>query len=357
MSTLFGILGLPETDRSFVERIGQRVVYDAVNRLFTEWSQDLAVASTIFVAGQTPEFKFRYKMPGGGRMQRRGGRANSATVRAGGEWDVALPLEDFGNALGGDDVAMAYMTLPELNRHVQTIQNQATATYRYEMLRALFNNTSRTFEDNIRAGTLTIVPLANNDAVVYPPVLGSESEATDNHFLVSGYLASAISDTNNPFPTIKNELEEHFGSMQGGSDIVVFINDTQTAVVENLTDFDPVEDRHIRSGVNADIPVNLPMVPGKIIGRINGVWVAEWRWVPASYMFAIHLSEAAPLMERIDLPETGLGTGLQLVSQNESYPLQYAEYRLRFGLGVTNRLNGVVMQFKASGSYDVPSGY
>lgn len=356
MSNLFGILGLPETDRSFVERVGQRVVYDAVNRLFAEWSQDLALASSVFVAGQTADFKFRYKLPGGGRMQRRGGRANSGTVRTGGEWDVALPLEDFGNAIGADDIAMAYMTMPELNRHVQTIQNQGTATYRYEMLRALFNNTARPFED-FRAGSLTIQPLANGDGVLYPPVLGSETEATDSHFLVSGYVASAISDTNNPFPVIKDELEEHFGSAQGGSDIVVFINNAQTAAVENLTDFDPVEDRHIRSGVNADIPVNLPMVPGKIIGRINGVWVAEWRWTPAGYLLGIHLSEVAPLMERNDPADTGLGTGLQLVAQNLEYPIQTAEYRFRFGLGVTNRLNGVVMQCKASGNYDVPAGY
>lgn len=357
MTTLFGILGLPETDRSYIERIGQQVVYDAANRLFQEWSADLAIASSVFVAGQTDQFKWRFKLPGGGRMQRRGSRANSGTVRAGGEWDVALPLEDFGNALGFDDIALAYMTLPEMQRHIQTVQNQGMATYRYEMLRALFNNTSRTFEDRERAGTLTIVPLASQDGVVYPPVLGSETEAQDNHFLVSGYLASAISDTNNPFPVIRDELEEHFGTQEGGSDVVVFINNNQTAAVENLNDFDPVEDRHIRSGDNVDVPVNLPMVPGKILGRINGVWVAEWRWIPANYMLAIHLSEAAPLTERVDPEYTGLGTGLQLVATNPAYPIQTSEYRFRFGLGVTNRLNGVVMQFKASGNYDIPTGY
>ncbi|HEU4327375.1 MAG TPA: hypothetical protein VFS21_29830 [Roseiflexaceae bacterium] len=355
MATLFGILGLPETDRSFIERIGQSIIYDACQRVFEEFNQDLALATSAFVAGQTPDFKFRYKLPGTGRMQRRGGRAQSGTVRAGGEWDVALPLEDFGNALGGDDVAMAYMTLPELERHLQTIQNQATGTYRYEMLRALYNNTARTFVDNIRAGTLTIVPLANGDSVSYPPVHGSETEATDNHYLVAGY--TAISDANNPFPAIREELEEHFGAAQGGSDIIVFINQAQTPEVENLADFDPVNDRYIVPGANTDIPTKLPLAPGRILGRINGVWVAEWRWVPAGYLHGMHLGEEAPLMERVDPAETGLGTGLQLISSSQDAPLSYAQYRFRFGLGVTNRLNGVVMQLKASGTYDVPAIY
>ena len=46
-----------------------------------------------------------------------------------------------------------------------------------------------------------------------------------------------------------------------------------------------------------------------------------------------------------------------MVTKNQSFPLDESIYRLRQGFGVGNRLNGVVMQVKASGNYDIPTGY
>ena len=152
---------------------------------------------------------------------------------------VALPLEDFGAQLSGNDVDMAYMSVAELDRHLNTVVAQNVNTLRFEMLKALLNNTQDTFVDPLH-GSLSIEPLANGDTVVYPPVLGSESEATDDHYLESNYAASAISDANNPFITIRDEIEEHFGVDQGGSNIVVFINQAQTTAVEDLSDFNPI---------------------------------------------------------------------------------------------------------------------
>src|SRR5262245_17047133 len=140
MSTLFGVLGLPDTDRSYVNTIGQRIVYDAVQTLIDEYEMDLAAAKAIFVENSTPEYKLRYKLPGGGRLQRRGGLAQSGAVKATGQWDIALPLEDFGAQVAGDDVTLAYMTLQELQRHIATVFAQNTNTTRFEMLKAILNN-------------------------------------------------------------------------------------------------------------------------------------------------------------------------------------------------------------------------
>lgn len=181
MSGIFGILNLNTTDnqRTFVNTVGQRIVYDAINELLTRYN---------------------------------------AGLRA----------------------AMAYMTMADLDRHLRTIFIQNTNTVRYEILKALVNNTQRTFKDPLH-GDLLVEPLANGDSVTYPPVLGSEDEATDDHYLESGYAAADISDTNNPFVTIRDELEEHFGAATGGENIVVFINSAQTAKVEALADFDEAE--------------------------------------------------------------------------------------------------------------------
>ena len=356
MSGIFGLLGLSDTDRSFLNTVGQSVVYTASQTLLQQYNADLAQAMSIFVQGTTTGFKERYKLPGGGRLQRRGGLAQSAAVKAYGSWDVAYPLEDFGAQLAESDIAMSYMTMDEYNRHLDTIMLQDMNTVRYEMLKALFNSTAATFVDPIN-GSLTIERLANGDSVTYPPVLGSETEATDTHYLESGYAATAISDTNNPYTTIRNELEEHFGVSTGGDNIAVLINPAETPETEDLSDFDAVPDNFIRPGANVDIPQNLPSVPGRCIGRTNGVWVFEWRWMPASYMFGIHLDAPRPLKMRVDPAETGLGTGLQLVATDETYPLSSAHYRHRFGFGCGNRLNGVALELGTGGTYTVPSSY
>lgn len=359
MSAIFGILGINDSEIAFVNTIGQQVVYDAVQEVLNRHNQDLQAALSVFLDGTTEDFKFRYILPGGGYLQRRGGQAPSAAVKRTGSWDVALPLEDFGAALGGIDVDLAYMSIQDLNAHLDTILAQDINTVRLEVLKALLDSAQYTFADPLpNVGSLTVVPLANGDSVVYPPVIGSDTEATDNHYLESGYAAGSISDSNNPFKTLVAELEEHFGTPQGGSNIVTFINNAQTDVVDSLADFDPVNDRFVQPGVNTAQLVGLPAnLPGKIIGRTNGTWVSEWRFVPANYMVSVHLDAPKPLRQRVDRAYTGLPRGLSLVSESDVYPLQNAHYRHRFGVAVVNRLNGVVMELGTGGSYTVPSGY
>lgn len=357
MTGIFGILGLQDTDQSFINTIGQRVVFDAANQYLQQATTEMERAASVFIEQTTQDFKERYYLPGGGRLQRRGGQAQSAAAKASGYWDVAYPLEDFGVQVSGDDVALAYMTLPQLQRHLDTVVIQSTNTMRYEILKALLNNTARTFVDPLK-GSLTIQPLAlAGDGVLYPPVLGSETEATDTHHLETNYASASISDTNNPLVTIRDEIEEHFGAMTGGEEIVVFINNAQTTVIKALTDFDEVPDSRIRVGDSISVPNRLPNVPGRIIGRGSGVWVVEWRWMPANYMFGMHLEAPAPLKMRIDEAATGLPSGLQLVSNEITHPFNMAHYRHRFGIGVGNRLNGVVLELGTGGSYSIPSGY
>jgi hypothetical protein len=311
----------------------------------------------VFIERSTEDHKWRYKLAGGGRLQKLSGLGKSAEVKATGGWDVAFPIEGYGAALGESRVDRAYMTMQDYDRHLDTVMIQDVNTVRYEVLRALFNNTQETFVDP-HYGNLLVEPLANGDAVVYPPVLGSEAEATDTHYLASGYTSANISDSNNPFPTVRDELVEHFGVEPGGSNIVAFINQAQRAKVEALTEFNEVPDRYVRPGDNTAVPIGLPTrLPGTIIGRTtSGVWVSEWRWVPADYLLAVHMDAVKPLVQRYDPADTGLPRGLALVAEDERYPLKESYWEHRFGLGCGNRLNGVFMLFTAGG-FSVPSGY
>lgn len=361
MAVIYGALGLSDTDNSFVEQVGQRAVYDAVQTVLGQFNDAMSVAMGFFVAGTTTDFKWRYYMPGGGTMQRHNFESLTRphAVKATGSYDVALPIDDWRDAIIQNDIQMAYMRLQELDRTLQTILIRYANTMRVEVLRTIFRVTARTFVDPIR-GSLTVQGLANGDSVTYPPVIGATSEATDNHLLESGYAAASISDTNNPLVTIKNELVEHFGgATEGGEAVVVLCSPTDAPYLQALTDFIPVNDSYVSPGAQTATVVGRPAIPGgaRLLGRSNGVWVAEWDWMPANYLFGRHMMVEAPLMIREDPSETGLGGGLRMVATIQEHPMETAIWRVRRGFGVTNRLNGVVMELGTGGTYTVPVGY
>lgn len=357
MSNIYGLLGLEDSDRAFVNTIGQRAVYDAIIEELNRINSDVEAARSVFVERVTEDFKFRYKLPMGGYMQRRGVKAPAGLVKGSGKWDVAFPLFDFGDELGGDDVTIAYMTMQELDAHIDGIEARNMNTLRREILVAMFNSTQFAFEDEVN-GTLNVEGFANGDTVVYPPVIGATAGAIENHYAVTGYTVANISDTNDPCETAVDELEEHFGANTGGSELVMFVGKTLGAkIAGTLTDFVAVSDMHVSVGDDTATVLSLPAsLPGKILGRHeSGIWVVEWRYIPDNFSLTIHLEARKPLIMRVDPADTGLGTGLQLVATSDKTPLQSSFYRNRYGLGVGNRLNGYVQYFAASGSYAAPT--
>ena len=359
MTTLLGILNMNDTDRVFNATVGQQVVYSAIMEYVGRVEAELDRISSIFIASQGSMYKERYRLPGGGKLQDMGFAPQSrpATVKAKGYWDTAYPLKSHQVGLGWDRISKAYLTAADLDVHIRTAVTQNVNTVRYEILKAIFDNTTDTFSDELW-GDLTIQPLANGDAVTYPPVIGSSSNATDDHYLESGYAASAISDTNNPYVTIEAELVEHHGKSQGNDNVAVFINSAQKAKTEDLTDFVEVTDRFVVPGTQISTLTGLPTGhPGRVIGRTNGCWVIEWDWIPANYMIGIHLETEAPLKRRVDPADTGLTTGFKMIFMDNDFPLEAEYWENRFGLGAGNRLAAVVMELGTGGTYTIPTEY
>jgi hypothetical protein len=360
MSTIFALAGMSASDYQFVNQAGQSIIYEAAQRYMREINDDVLNTMSVFVSGTTEDHTERYKLPGAGRLMRRADGVRGVASRALGSWDTAYPLYDYAEQVAATDIEMAYMTPAEFQLHVDGVVNRYVTEIRHSILHALLDNAPGSYEDP-KWGTLTLVPLAGGagglGSVTYPPVLGSAAEATEDHYLESGYAAASISDANNPFVTIRNELEEHFGTPQGFGNIAVFVHTDEVPEVENLSDFDSVEDINIRSGANRDVPTNIPNLPGRVIGRTNGCWVSEWRWLPTAYMLGIDLDVEPPLKMRVDPAATGLPRGLALVARDDGYPIESAEWRARFGISVANRLNGVAFELGTGGTYSVPAAY
>ncbi len=361
MATLFGHLGFGDTDRVFGDASYQQQFFEETRRVFDRYNADVQASMTNFV-DPTPVTVAtrRYRLPGGGIMQSRGGLAQSKAVKGKGYWDVAFPLNEIGDQLAADTVAIRYMSVGEYDVHVVTIIKRHAARLRFDILKRMFNNTSETFADPLY-GSLTVQPLANGDATTYPPAFGASAEATADHYIGSNFTAANISDTNNPYVLIVAKLEPQFGYMQGGANIVTFIHPDQTAKTQALTDFVDVADNYTMLGDNERTLMGLPSVPGsaRLIGRTNGTWVAEWlAGIPTGYMLGTHLEAPKPLIKRVD-EAVGIPQGLHIAAQSDGsdYPFEQAHYMDRYGIGASNRLNGVALQLVASTTYGIPTVY
>lgn len=360
MSAIAGILNISDTERAFVNTVGQQLVFDAVNQMLADYNEELSKAISVFVDRTTANFKLRYLLPGGGKLQRMGRQAPAGAMKRYGKYDVALPLRQWGAELAGDRVDMAYMTIGELDAHLDTIMIQDLNTVRWRILTSIFEDTNFTFTDPLH-GSLTIRRLANTDGTSYPPVLGSEDESDDDHYIDAGYAVSAIADANNPVVTLRDEIAEHFGGIGSvGRQFVYFHGADQTPYLDDLTDYVAISDQFIQIGANtADVASVLPNVPGRVHGRSNGAWLSEWDgWIPDKYGLMVLMEVPPPLLMRVDPADTGLGQGLQLVATDTNHPMQRASYEHRFGLGCGNRLSAACIYINgANGGYSPPSAY
>lgn len=357
VQTIPGILGIEDSERTFLEGIGQRAVYDATQEYVAMVNEDLERVTNLFIERTTEEHKFRYYLPADGELQRNSDLGRPGERKIKGSWDVALPLEGFGDALGWSRIDMAYMTLADYQRQVDGIAIRAQNTLRKEILRTLLDNVTYTFEDLVR-GSLTVVPLANGDSTLFPPVAGATTAAAADHYDESGYVTADIDDTNNPIKTISRGLRARFGVGGTNRRRVVLIAPGAQDFVEALTDFVEVDDPNIDPGVNAARLRNAPVsIPGEIIGYANEAWVSVWDWMPANYMVGIDLQAEKPLQMRVDPGYTNLPRGLSLITESENFPLTKADWQWRFGLGVVNRLNGYALELGTGGTYTIPTGY
>ena len=100
VQTLAGILGLQDSERLYVEGVGQVQVFSAIQEYVAMINEDLARVSNLFIQGTTEKYKFRYYLPADGYLQRKSSLGRTGESKVAGSWDVSLPLEGFGDALG-----------------------------------------------------------------------------------------------------------------------------------------------------------------------------------------------------------------------------------------------------------------
>ncbi|MFQ5352374.1 MAG: hypothetical protein ACE5D3_04795, partial [Candidatus Binatia bacterium] len=258
----YGFVDIQHLFAQRLEEVGTRNVYDAIQATVDEWNRQ-AAAMTSSLVFTTTLHKERFHLPGGETLQPLDEHGNPRVVKPAGNYDVAYPIQGGGTAWGDNRVSRALMTVAEANRNTLNAMRADADWMRRHILAAIFDNVAWSFGDD-RWGSLTIEPLANSDAVTYLKKDGSQ--ATDDHYLNQ---SSAISDSNNPYPTMRQELDEH---PSNAAPYVAYIPSGLRTATEGLTGFVSIPDADVRYGTQTDLVGNAinPGFGDEVLGKIEG---------------------------------------------------------------------------------------
>lgn len=339
----------------FAERITGNLIPQvnaAITATLAEHNRQLNAAMSL-LAMPTTQYKTRFKTPVSARLQPVDENGRALPIRIAGHYDVAFPLQRGAVAHGMNYEAMLKMTVEDANNVMATMLTADARWMRDHMFAALYENTNGgwTYTDE-EFGSLSVKGLANGDTDTYLIQTGADAGSTDTHLLAQ---ANAIADNaDDPFGTIYDELTEH---PENSGDVVALIPSGLKSTVKALADFYPVGDANIRRGANqaelvGSLGVNLP---GEVFGyHDSGVWLVEWKALPANYIIATTTGGERPLAMRQDTL-TQL-QGFNKVGERNDHPFFETQYLRKAGFGAWNRVNGLVYRI-GNGSYAVPTGY
>lgn len=357
MTTLFKMANIQVDSDNYLAALdlGYPVIRDAVRQYVDFVMQDSRNVLNTFVESRTTDYQEKYKLPMTGEMSKVRPATIKPPVTVSGGWTVAYPLHEFSDDFQLTDVNWAYMTVGGFQAHVDGIISRYFTRLYKEALRVIFNNTSQTFTDEQR-GALTIQPLANTDGTLYPP--GPYGSAVTERECYAESNTTSISTVNNPFPTISSHFRTIFGP-SSRYQIVTFTNSAQQTEISGVGTFVDIVPEYTRTSQATEYALDNLMMPGEVIGRVDGCLVNVWDVVPDNYLLSIAVSPdiPAPLKMRVDPAVTGLGGGDLQYIDNSGHELHLDRWRARFGMGAGNRLNGHVMEIGNGGSYSVPADY
>lgn len=346
MSLFAGILDTKDLNIALSQFNGPAIT-DAINAVLQQYVPERNATQALFVQNEVTYPTERYRDGGADEGQEIGEDGRPLETHVENFYDVGYDLKRVGWALGWNTEQAAAMTVADLDRETSAKLNGNARRHTKEILKAIMKSQNFVFSDPI-SGNVTVRRLANTDGTLYG-YPGSE----DNHYLVTGYVASSMSATNNPFQLIASEIKEHFAT---GTRIIAFINSAQRAnVLALLPNFVDQPIAGINPGTAITTPIDPALnVPGEFLGTDgdSGVYVYVWDRVPSGYILAGCPDLQAPLRRRV--PQFTTLQGFKVVAEEEHLPFYKRTWIERFGYGVVARLNWVCVQITTNGTYTDP---
>lgn len=254
--------------------------------------------------------------------------------------------------------------------HSEVLRADRRLVFR-KIMEAIFDNRNRVTD--IRNQNYNVYPLYNADGTVPPTYKGQTFAGSHSHYIVSGNSAIDSSDVEDAY----SHIAEHGFGIENGTQFVMLANKAQVkemrkwragqvsanGVVANY-DFIPAANQPTMILPNAEgLLGSLPPDSFKglrVVGSYADILIIEESLIPQGYFLLFGTGGAANLQNLVGLREhvNPAYRGLRLLPGNQQrYPLVEGFYARSFGTGIRQRAGAVVVQIKASGSYDIPTQY
>lgn len=236
------------------------------------------------------------------------------------------------------------------------------------VLAAVFDNRNRVAD--IRNRNYNVYPLYNADGTVPPKYRGTTFTGSHSHYMVSG---GALIDSGDLEDAYEN-IAEHGYTIEAGTQIVCLMNRAQLREVrkfrmnvENnngaIAEYDFIPSRN-QPAQFLDVPTGLlgALPPDtwngmRVYGSYGDILLIEEPFMPTDYFVMLGTGGAGNLQNLVGLREhkNPIYRGLRIMAGNDQgYPLVESYYARAFGTGIRQRAGAVVMQIKATGSYEIP---
>lgn len=350
----YGFYDLADQMNATVSTVGVQIMDAAISSSVAEYNGDIETLFKPLVRIGTTK-KMVVKLAGSGTLQELDEFGIPLPTKDDVSYEAGFPIRLAGDAWGVSRLTKAKLTVEKANDNMLKTFRKDQNWLTERVLGTLLQNVERDFKDP-ELGTIKVKPLANGDEATYYRD-GGTTASTDTHYLAQ---AAAISDGANPIPTIYAELSEH---PSNEAPYVLFIPTNLRASVFGLTSFIEMGDSAIQAGsgeatirpLSDSQLMEIKAFGSEVLGRVDKMWVVEWRKLPDNYMIGIALGNATPLlmMRQDETPE------LQgLFRETHSSDGAREEYRfLRYaGFGVWDRTAAVVYQI-GNATYQVPAAY
>jgi hypothetical protein len=332
-----------------VTEVGVNVVNAAITQSVAEHNRQMSAIMSL-LAKPITDFKVTYRTPTAARLQALDEFGRARPIKTQGKYDVSFPIQSAGVAWGTTRIMREKMTVQEASDATAALISADIRWMRDHALAGLFANATWTFNDE-EHGSLTIKGPANGDTDTYLVQTGADVGTTDDHFKAQ---AAAIADgANSPFSADYSELTEH---PENSGEVVALVASDLIASVGALTKYIPVADPNVQlASTQNQLVGNLgAALPGKLIGYVDKVWIAEWKAMPSGYYVMVSTGGEPPLGMR-QHPEASL-QGFNRVAERADHPFLESQWERHAGFGAWNRTGAVVRRI-GNAAYAVPTNY
>lgn len=287
------------------------------------------------------------KYGGGGGMEMdevgEGGRADTQKITTGS--NVGFPLRHFEVSVGWSRLYFMNATVAEVAAQFTDARRAHIRRLQREVKRAIYGATNTTFNDYLANKIdLPVKALVNADSAEIP--LGPNGEtftaASHTHYLFTTGTSIAAADMDALVAT----LTEHTSV----GTVRIIINTAQASAVRGLTGFTKILPTEVGGKVIMPATSALAIQGNverrnqndRLIGYYGEDYAEVWikPWAVAGYLFGYVQGAPPPLRLR----EKRVGSSnLQVLAEDENYPLRAETMGADFGVGVFQRTNGAVL--------------